>query len=858
MKHFLLKVLLLCLFIAPAAAQAPLHLQIVDGKTSKAILQINPSQKSISNDGISVQTSYSSANGNSPETWKYTIKNNSTGDRWLYLNWQLSWDQTADINNLHYWGGRGDAVSGETLLRHPYVDGEMNATMLQAIYNDKNGLALALPPMQIVSALNQSLLTKDQKYFLQLQIPLALSAGESDTFPIEIYRFTPRYGYLDALQKYFSAHPAAFNARTNIDSRAAGVGASRAWEDLVIGGLSHIDDTGLLKATEKARRFCTDWEWFYAPFRRTGDIYTRDEYWDYKPVRPFNYFRDQPSAEKFREFRHHLLENVDKAGPTPAYYVPAFSFSDIELAKAQYPDAIIYKPDGSYARLYTTPWVIGSDHEVEMYPWGNKFAQQSMADAKQVVAENPVTAFAYDIMAGGTPFRGKGMKESPRRAFDKDGEYADTAVAIAKMADYTRSLEKDGKKVGLVGNITSKSRPFLVARSDTLMCEQAPYFYGAQLYNQDGSLEALRLAAGHKLITFWAAWRLPDLINIDEMTPQQIRAAYQGAADMVRLSCYRFGAYPSIRFSAGVPQMVKMLPLLKEVISQGWQAVPAVRGVDGDLPNYIWAARYGSDVNSYITLGNAQKSAWTGNVIIDNDYLGNSNYLFVAQNAGKVLSQSIKGRTTILRVEIPAHETLVLRAVATLPASASENAAVSWNDDGAKGNLIIKSTFNPTKVLSPSDGWELKNHDGDNWHFASRYFNSPVNDLQNFPYFKDAQTAQIVLPENSTTDEQWAAQRIQDYFQFWGKFCMTPAKEVNLSIVKKVDASHPAILIGGAKIGVTRNAQTLTIGTQNIREVTLALLQALDQKYFYCGTLPTTGSDGEALKKAGLAGKTLT
>jgi hypothetical protein len=76
--------------------------------------------------------------------------------------------------------------------------------------------------------------------------------------------------------------------------------------------------------------------------------------------------------------------------------------------------------------------------------------------------------------------------------------------------------------------------------------------------------------------------------------------------------------------------------------------------------------------------------------------------------------------------------------------------------------------------------------------------------------------------------------------------------------VKKADASQPAIVIGGVKNGVTCNAQTLTIGAQNIPEVTLQLLAALDQMYFYCDTLPTMGSDGAALKKAGLAGKTLT
>jgi hypothetical protein len=217
----------------------------------------------------------------------------------------------------------------------------------------------------------------------------------------------------------------------------------------------------------------------------------------------------------------------------------------------------------------------------------------------------------------------------------------------------------------------------------------------------------------------------------------------------------------------------------------------------------------------------------------------------------------VQGRTTILQVEIPAHETLVLRAIATVPATASEIASVSWNDDGAAGTLNIKSTFAPIKVLSPRDGWEFKNHIGDNWNFASLYFNSSTNDLQNFPYFDNAKTAQIVLPKNPTADEQWAAQRIQDYFQFWGKYGVTPAKEIVLPIVQKADASQPAIIIGDTKAGVTHNAQTLTIGAPNIREVTLQLLAALDQKYFYCGTLPTTGSDGAALKKAGLAGNVL-
>src|SRR5690606_11031418 len=134
-----------------------------------------------------------------------------------------------------------------------------------------------------------------------------------------------------------------------------------------------------------------------------------------------------------------------------------------------------------------------------------------------------------------------------------------------------------------------------------------------------------------------------------------------------RLASYRYGASFTIRWSNGAPQISKMLPLLKEVISQGWQAVPAVRGVNDKLPGSIWTARYGNDLHSFITLGNAENTAWNGKIIIDNDYLGSSNYLFISGAAGKVLSQSVQDRTTVLQVQIPARDTLVLRAVAAVP-----------------------------------------------------------------------------------------------------------------------------------------------------------------------------------------------
>jgi len=826
MKPFFLKVLLLCLLIAPATAQTSLNFEAVDGKTNKPI-----------SDGISVQKKVIQAKDNISEVYEFTIKNTSSNQRWIYLNWKLNFISNANIDNTYYWSGRGNAVSGEALIKNPSENADRDTTMLQAIYDKDQGIALALPPDQIVTQFTQSLNYSGGKYFLHLQIPLVLDAGQSDTFPIEIYHFTPRYGFLDALQKYFSAHPADFSPRKNIDPRAAGVGDGSIVRPLV--------GTSKELAFETGRRFHANWDWVYAPFKRTGDIYGREQFWNYETARPSDAWRNKgATAADYHAKRSQELIDINASGVASAFYTPSFLYSEIGLAKEQYPDAIIYNEDGSYYKEYTTPWVTGPDNEVMMYPWGNKFAQQSMDDAKQLVAENDIPAFGYDVMAGGVAYRGAGMNESPRRAFDEQGAYVDSSVAIAKMADFTRSLTKNGRETGLVGNANSGTRPFLVARSDSLMFEQPPYYHASDFV-------ALRYAAGHKLITIWNPWRLVNLLKWQDMTPAQLQDAYHGAADYLRLSCFRYGSFPSPRWASGVPQIMRILPLLKEVITQGWQAVPAVRGANNDLPDYIWPARYGNDLGSFITIGNASKTPWQGEIAIDNDYLGTSNYLFAEVN-GKVLSQTIKERTTLLQISIPAHETLVLRAVAMIPINAIGDAAVAWNDDGANGTLNIKSTFTPAKVLSPRAGWSLINHNAQIWNFHSVYFSSPLSDILNFPFFSETFTAQIILPQNASIEDQQDAKHLQEYFAFWGKQGTSPARDIELPILpytSKVDTTLPTIRLDYST--TRRERDTLNVG--NVTQ----LLNALDQKYFYYGTMNPGPSGAAVLKKADLPGNIL-
>lgn len=842
MKRFLLKVLFLCLFAPIAHAQTALQFSITDGKTNAAVVSANATQSTASGDGINVEQNVASASR--PQIWKTTITNTSKEQRWLYLNWTATWNADSALEKLHYWNGNKTPVSGKELLNAPTADANVCTSMIQTIYSDKTGLAMALNPFEIAPVFEQSLQKTNAGFELHLQIPLVLDAGQSDSFPVEIYHYTPRYGFLDALQKYFSAHPDAFNARANIDPNAAGVGAAyTAWN-----GFSF----------ERTRRFGGDWDWCYAPFKRTGDIYGRDQFWNYDSARPIPDWEAKLTPEEFRANRLSKFQRGAAAGAAMMFYVPSFIYCEEGLAKSQYPGAISYKPDGKYSVYFDRPWVTGHDNEVMIYPWANKYSSQSQQDARDVMKENPISGFAYDTLNGGYPFRGTGMKESPRRAFNADGEYVDLSVGVAKMMDFTRGLEKDGRKMALVGNPTGNTRAFLVARCDSAMYERPPY----KALNE---LMPLRYAMGHKPLTWWDDWGIASMIDWQNMTPQEIRDAYRGVADYVRLVNYRYGGYPSPRLVEGVPAIAHELPLLKEVLLQGWQAVPAVRAANGALPDYIWPARYGSGVGSFITLGNASHENWTGQIVIDNDYLGSNNYLFMDQN-GIPVGQFVDGRATTFVASIPSHQTLVLRAVAEVSRFSQGGANVSWKDDGAQGQLTIESTFAPTKIIAPRAGWNETSANAKVWNFNSAYFDTPIAEIQNFPFFAGAKNALIVLPTDPSPEETWAAEHIQQYFQFWGKNGMTPAQDITLKIISGLaprDADQPLIYVGDSFNKIHVKGMVLQVGKGKgsaLKEATLQLLDTLDQKYFYCGKFPRGGEekgDADAIKKADLAGKLL-
>jgi hypothetical protein len=822
----------------PLAPPFQLTYEIEDGKTKKivAVGAMNPKE---TQDNIEIESLWTKRGAR--HFWTTRFKNSGDVQRWLTLRWkarvQLSGERA-------YWPGRGEPKRAAELDAGGKTDAQLNTLPLQVAFDDQRGLALALDPMEIFSDWSVEWKTLDaDSGVMTLEIPLVLDAGQSDEIVLEIFDFAPRHGHLDAVQKYYDAHPEAFWPRDNIDPRISGGGATYVvWNQ---------------NEPELARRFNGDWEWVYAPFKRTGDIYGREEFWNYTPARPITDKTRNLSREEFHKARRERLERGLRADTAMLFYTPAFIYAEEQLALEKYPGAIIRKPDGKYSGYFSTPWVTGHDNEVLMYPWGNDFSRQSQRDAKQLVEDNlNIQGFAYDVVTGSHRHRGAGLNESPRRAFDANGVYVDIAVGTALMMDFTRELERDGKKMANVSNLSGLMRSYEAARSDAAMYERPPYL------NLD-FLKAHRLSLGHKPLAWWDDWGLSEMLRWEEMSGEEIRQAYLGARDYVLLSSLAYGGAPTYRLAVGTPKLIRWLKPIRRILRAGWEPVPGVL----PTPDTLWPARYGRGLGAYVTIGNQSRENFKGQIQIENDVLGSDNYLFAAHD-GRALRQSVSGRITTIDVEIAAHEPLVLQAVARLAPNARGAATLSWQSDGAHGTVKIEGALSPLGVLPPhgEDASAKVVRNKNVWSWSSPIFASDFQKLRAFPFFDDkGASATIVLPKNAAPDEEWAAMRLQEYFNFWGRKGLTPARKIEIPIVRgEASQTGNLIVIGGEnKNGapVKLEGTRLTVSGKTpaqTRAATLALLDALDEKYFYVGQFPTSGEDAKgesaALKKAGISG----
>lgn len=771
---------------------------------------------------------------------------------------------------------------GTSLAAEEFFDGErpLAATVAQSnerfagrfplttLSSPSACLAVGYLPDQWLSYLRHSFTPGEATSTLETATRIVVDTGESETVNLLAGFFTTRWGYREALHWYYETFPGFFSPRPGVDPRAS------------LNGGSYLAWTTSPKP-DLCRRMQVGWEWCYAPFKRTGDVYGRPELWDYTPARPHSGDRLLP-IDQYHKVRKARFDAGKACDVGMMCYIPSQIWCEEQLANSRYQDALI--TDSRVTIRFDKPWVTGPDNEVRVFPYLTSFGKQSLLDMKAMVEENNLQGFAFDTANGGAKYFGPAVNQCPGRAWDDRGVYVDEGVAIAKLMDWCHeNKEAEGRPLSVVSNPGGLPCYLTPLRSDSAMLEADPM-------TVDGwTAQCLRNFLGHKTMVFWETYELEEMLNYEGMTAAQMEDALRGLEDYTILACLQVASVPTPRICLGHRKLVRWLPLLMEIAQTGWQPVPAAT-CDGPFV----MSRAGKGRRQFLMTGNRTAEAKVATIDADNSWFGAGAMLFAREGTDEPTTNEVRGGQTRVTAEIASRDALVLRSALQLnPAPEGLRASVSVNQGLAQTQLRIAlqsattvqvtaalpdwGRFSPTglkidgqvfRLVWDKEGWKterpvtLTGAQECLVTLRSNCFAVDQAAVDSFPWVDLPGKACGFAIEAAVADPQvaYAAQRLADYFPYYYSAAVQPA--VTLAppqVSEKSATTKPRVALRvdpglSQACQIRADAAGLVITGRtgaDVKQGVYNLLAVLDKRYEYAGGLTGTA----AIKATGLAGK---
>ena len=413
---------------------------------------------------------------------------------------------------------------------------------------------------------------------------------------------------------------------------------------------------------ERSRRHHYKLDWAYCPYKRSGDIRMRKEFWDYKPFSPFSSYRSGKyggvqapfPATSYEELvkirRERFLEYGQKYG-WMFYNSCVGHWCEYQLALKHYPDAIIRKKGKPVAY---NRWTTAYDREYNVFPYHTSFGKVMYEDMTYVAKELQLPGFALDCGSGGFDYRGPAVeKPVPGRAWDKDGIFIDNSVAINAMVDHIRSINPKEPLTSFC-NGTLKGDYMMFERSlvhpDTKrMMPLGKWWIGPR----PGCVHAHGYLF-HDTVPNWKGLSTEEFLKM-----------LSRLADYTMLNQFKYGLTPNYNTMVGVPEHYYILPESFELMRAGWQAEIPLELSAGLYAPY--KARYGKAENSYIYLGNSSARTSSGTLRIDNRVLAprtHQRQIFVLKKRSKARTENkLSGSFTAFDVVLPSRVPVLWESV---------------------------------------------------------------------------------------------------------------------------------------------------------------------------------------------------
>lgn len=569
---------------------------------------------------------------------------------------------------------------------------------------------------------------------------------------------------------------------------------------------------------EISRRLQTRIEWCYCPYKRSGDMLGRPEFWDYRPHSTFRSGKPECGgipidygSITLPDFHQHRRDRFNKLARPYGwmfYNTTAGTWCEKQLAEQHYPDAITHDKSVMYI---LNSWSTHHDQEIRVFPMGTSFANAFEADMTKLAAELDLPGFALDCAYGGASYRGPAVNtDLPGRAWDEEGLFIDQSVAINHQVDFIHAINREPGR-----QLTAFINGYL--KGDYVMVE-APYLNTGKFKRW---MPLLRWYIGPRPGCvhghgFLYTELVPDWRN---QTPEYFREMMPKLSDYVIMNQFKYGLTNSYLTQFGNPQQVYIFPEAFELMRAGWQAeIPMQIPADMRVP---YQARYGRGVNSYFFLGNSAANEVSGTVRFDSAGLDREGWVMLFNRKLRdraACRNRLDGPLNAIDVCLPSRVPVIYEAVLALqpnqPQLTFEVSAVkelhrqhylfTWGDQTFSSPIRLRRLrdFRLTRVIL--NGLPLDVQDDRlaatlfpaggrlELFYESEHFAVPAESITAFPYADPAGNLNFTLrlPDDSAISQRLAA-RFADYFAFCRERKVIPAASPDFNRVQDQGFSEP-------------------------------------------------------------------
>jgi len=812
----------------------------------------------------------------------YAILRNHGDDRRL-LEVTLAADVALDDDSAVYWDGAFRAVHPIPGEQFPGEDRPRGAWLLSAAGDSARAVVMGVTPDTLISYAEPALRYVPgggSRYSFAVRV--VLDPGQEESFALCAGSVPwARYGFLPAVwQAYREAFPEHFEVGEDVADAIWGTSAMyQSWSR------GEVD-------RERLRRLGCSWDWCYAPFKRAGDMWGRDDEWEFEPLAKS--YADRPrviagadlaeaTAEQFRDARADWFAEYG-LDCGHLFYTPSGIWVEKQLAQEQFPDAIVVNDE---LATELSVWVTGNDTELLMQPTGTSYGERLRADYALIAENLDITGFAFDVcVAGQRNYSDAVQQPLAGRSWDERGVFFDLGISMVEQMRFIRGLS--------VERLPFRQRPIVGAGTSFTT------------WHVDGALLELTLtgvhrdrwplmcmALGGKPGVIWKGWEINSLVqDVDAMSRADYLRVLRNLADHVHLKSFEWGMFPGYNYLPGMDRMQRDMPLLRELVRSGWQALcPVTAAPEGVV---LWNGRYGDGAGTYLALCNPNEGALAAQVNVDNGPLGEADCVFVdRRDQAEPLAQTVADRQTRLSLDLPRHEPTVLRSVlavrseqplecaawvaedldrvtATVRITAPQACAVALEVPECRGFAVAGVTVNGTPCGNLSAVALRAGENVVEAAYHSEHFALTQAQLEGFGWLTDEGEIgfAVVAAEPERRDCRRVVGRLARYFRYYAQHEFGHEAEplVVVTGAAQADAEHRVeVHIGDGTEGngwsLADDGRTLVLVAPDEQEAIRRadeLLAALDRRFEHTVPfLPVYGVTAQTLADRGMAGKTM-